>query len=155
MTIQNNAVVSLEYNLKDDTDTVLDTTKDREMFKYIHGAGMIIPGLEKALDGKASGENLAVTIEPEDAYGISQPELVQAVPREHFSHVPEVAPGMQFEIQSDDMRRIVTVAEVNDSEVTIDANHPLAGKKLFFDVQVVDVREATAEELEHGHIHEE
>ncbi len=144
----------MEYNLKDDNDTVLDTTKDREMFQYIHGAGMIIPGLEKALDGKSTGDSVEVTIEPEEAYGVSQPELIQAVPREHFSHVPEVSPGMQFEIQSDEMRRVVTVTDVNDSEVTIDANHPLAGKKLHFDVEIVGVREATDDELSHGHVHD-
>lgn len=154
MTIQQDAVVTLEYTLTDDDKNILDSTKDRDLFQYIHGGGMIIPGLEKALEGKVKGDAFAVTIAPEDAYGVLNPELVQAVPKAHFSDVPNVAPGMQFEIQSNEMRQVVTVAEVTDTEVTIDANHPLAGKTLHFDVQVADVREASEEELDHGHVHE-
>ncbi len=154
MTIQENAVVTLEYTLTDENNTILDSTKDRELFSYIHGGGMIIPGLESALTGKTKGDAFDVTIQPEDAYGEARPDLVQSVPKEHFSHVPDVQVGMQFEIQSNEMRQVVTVAEVNDDEVTIDANHPLAGRTLHFDVQVADVREATPEELDHGHVHD-
>jgi FKBP-type peptidyl-prolyl cis-trans isomerase SlyD len=153
MTVQTNSVVSLEYNLKDDNNTILDTTKDGEVFEYIHGLGMIIPGLEQALDGKTKGDSFSISIEPKDAYGEKNPEAVQPIPKEHFSNVGEVSPGMQFELHSEHGNQVVTVTEVSENDVTVDANHPFAGMTLHFDVEVVGVREATSEELDHGHIH--
>ncbi|PLW70725.1 FKBP-type peptidyl-prolyl cis-trans isomerase [Pseudohalioglobus lutimaris] len=152
--IGNNVVASIHYTLTNNSGEVLDSSEGAEPLAYLHGAGNIIPGLENALVGKATGASLQVTIAPEDAYGEVQPELVQVVPREAFQGVDEIEPGMAFEAQDPQgqARRII-VKSVADDEITIDANHPLAGVELNFDVQVVDVRDASEEEVAHGHVH--
>ena len=152
--IGNNVVASSHYTLTNNSGEVLDSSEGAEPLAYLHGAGNIIPGLENALVGKATGASLQVTIAPEDAYGEVQPELVQVVPREAFQGVDEIEPGMAFEAQDPQgqARRII-VKSVADDEITIDANHPLAGVELNFDVQVVDVRDASEEEVAHGHVH--
>lgn len=146
-------VVSIDYTLTDDQGNVLDTSIGRSPLSYLHGAGNIIPGLERALEGKEAGASLEVTVAPEDGYGHHDPSLVQSVPRTQFP--PGVVPseGQQFQAQTGGGVRVVTVVDVNDDEVTVDANHPLAGQSLNFAVTVVEVREATAEELRHGHVH--
>lgn len=152
--IGDNVVASIHYTLTDNGGDVLDSSEGAEPLAYLHGAGNIIPGLENALVGKTAGANLQVNIAPGDAYGELQPELIQVVPREAFQGVDEIEPGMAFEAQDPQgqSRRIV-VKSVADNEITIDANHPLAGMELNFDVQVVDVREASEEEIAHGHVH--
>ena len=152
MQISKDKVVTMEYTLTDPEGTTIDTSRGREPLAYIQGAGGIIPGLEAALEGRSSGEQLQVTIAPEDAYGDRDEQLLQVVPRDRFD-VQDVEVGMQFHAQSEQGTHVVTVISVTDEEVTVDANHPLAGVTLNFDVEVMDVREASEEELAHGHVH--
>jgi FKBP-type peptidyl-prolyl cis-trans isomerase SlyD len=152
MQIEDQKVVSIDYTLTDSEGQVLDSSKGREPLAYLHGAGNIIPGLEKALTGKSAGDALQAKISPEDAYGAKDPQMVQAVPRERFP-AKDISVGMQFQAQGGGQARVVTVVDVDPQNVTIDANHPLAGQTLNFDVKVVDVRDATQEELAHGHVH--
>jgi len=153
MQILNNRVVSLAYTLKDDNDTIIDQSTDGS-FCYLHGANNIIPGLENALAGKSSGEAVSVTVPPEQGYGVRDDARVQDVPRDMFPEDQDIQPGMQFHAQGPDGQSIVVmVARVENDTVTVDGNHPLAGEQLNFDVTIMDVREATAEELEHGHVH--
>lgn len=152
--IGDNLVVSMHYKLTDDEKNILDSSEDAEPLAYLHGAGNIIPGLENALVGKVEGDTMQVRVEPEEGYGEPTPELIQTVDIAAFQGVETVEAGMSFETQSPEgnVQRI-TVTEVNGESVTIDANHPLAGVPLTFDVEIVSIREATAEELEHGHVH--
>jgi len=152
--IGNNLVVSIHYKLTDDNKKVLDSSEGADPLAYLHGAGNIIPGLEKALTGKIQGDSLKVKIEPKDGYGEIIPEMTQKVDISAFQGVETVEPGMSFEAQTPDgnMQRIM-VTKVEGNEVTIDANHPLAGMILNFDVEIVGVREATEEEVAHGHVH--
>lgn len=152
--IGNNLVVSMHYKLTNDDGNVLDSSENSEPLSYLHGAGNIIPGLEKALVGKVEGDSLQVSIEPAEAYGEINPGLVQTVEKEIFQGVDSVEVGMMFQAQAPDgsMQRI-QVKKVDGNEVTIDANHPLAGVVLHFDIDIVGVREATEEEVAHGHPH--
>jgi FKBP-type peptidyl-prolyl cis-trans isomerase SlyD len=153
MHVANNRVVSIAYTLKDDDDNIIDQSSDGS-FCYLHGASNIIPGLEVALTGKVTGDELSVTIPPEQGYGVRDDERVQAVPRNMFPAEHDIEPGMQFHTQGPDGQElVVTVAKVEQDLVTVDGNHPLAGVRLNFDVTVMDIREATDEELEHGHVH--
>ncbi len=139
-------VVSIDYTLTDEQGNVLDSSDGREPLTYLHGKGQIIPGLERAIEGKEPGEQLQVTVPPQDAYGERNPELMQSVPREQFPEGTEPQVGQKFQVQSPTGARIVTVAEVADDAVVIDANHPLAGRALNFDVTVKEVREPSPEE---------
>ena len=133
---------------------VCAVAKEGEPLVYLHGAGNLIPGLEKELVGRSAGASFQVKVEPEEAYGAKHEDLVQVVPREAFQGVENIEPGMGFEAQgSDGQSRHIVVTEVNGDEITVDGNHPLAGMELNFDVQIVDVREANAEEIAHGHAH--
>ena len=153
MQIKKNTVASLNYVLKDDEDNVLDQS-DSGDFVYLVGTGQIIPGLEKAVDGKQAGDQLNVSIMAVDAYGERVLEKIQRVPQKMFPKDIEIKSGMQFEAQSPDGDiAIATVDSIDGDVVVVDHNHPLAGKNLHFEVEVVDVREASAEELEHGHVH--
>ena len=153
MKIAHEKVVSIHFTLTNKEGTVLDSSSGSDPLAYLHGFGNIIPGLENALEGKATGDKLSVTVEPEQGYGARDERLVQAVPRSAFKGVEELSPGMQFQAQGPQGTRLVVVTQVADDEVTVDANHPLAGQTLHFDVEVSEVRDATAEELEHGHVH--
>ena len=155
MNIENDRVVSIHYTLTDDSGETLDSSQGGDPLNYLHGKGNIIPGLESALAGKEAGAELKVDVPPEQGYGPRQPELIQSVPREAFQGVEKIEPGMQFQTQTPEgNQQIVTVVGVEEASVQIDANHPLAGATLHFDVTVVNVREATAEELAHGHVHD-
>ncbi len=153
MNAEKDKAVSIEYTLKDDEGTLLDSSEDRGPLTYLHGAQNIVPGLESQIEGKAVGDQLTAVVEPEQAYGLRTDDLVEAIPRENLPDIPNLAVGMQLEAQTPEGIRIVLVTAMDDETVTIDANHPLAGETLHFDVTVVDVRDATADELEHGHIH--
>jgi FKBP-type peptidyl-prolyl cis-trans isomerase SlyD len=153
MQVGTNTVVSIDYTLKDDAGVVLDTSQGAEPLSYVHGVGAIIPGLEAALAGKGSGDRVQVTVAPDEAYGQRDLALIQTVARDQFRGAPDIEVGMQFEAQGPGGGRIVTVVNVEGDRVTLDANHPLAGKTLHFDVEVKDVRQATADELQHGHAH--
>ena len=154
MHIAEQSVVSIHYTLTNDAGETLDTSDGREPLVYLHGAQNIIPGLESELTGKSVGDSFDVTIQPEEAYGTVNPELVQTVPHSAFEGVEKVEPGMQFQARGDNGEtQVITVTEVADSGVTVDGNHPLAGQVLNFSVRVEEIRAATEEEIEHGHVH--
>jgi FKBP-type peptidyl-prolyl cis-trans isomerase SlyD len=134
----------------DERGEMLHSSEGREPLTYVHGAGQIIAGLERALEGKSPGDSIEVTIPPQEAYGERDPDLVQSVPREQFPEgtLPQV--GQQLPVKFPAGTRLVTVANVDDDAVQIDANHPLAGQALNFDCTVKEVREATAEEKQRG-----
>jgi len=155
MKIEQNKVVAIDYTLTDNNGTVIDTSEGREPLKYLHGRGALISGLEKELEGKVTGDKLDVAIAPEEGYGVRNEALLQSVPKEHFAHVPNVQAGMQFQANGEHGPILVTVVEVTDDKVVVDGNHPLAGVVLNFKVEVKEVREASAEEIEHGHVHGE
>jgi FKBP-type peptidyl-prolyl cis-trans isomerase SlyD len=154
MKIAQHQVVSIDYELKNDDGDVLDTSAGQQPLTYLHGTGGLIPGLEKALEGKAAEDELQVSIPPEEAYGEFNEDLVQKVSKAAFEGAEKVEAGMQFQAQGNngEVQRIMVV-EVEGDDVTIDANHPLAGQTLHFSVQVREVREATEEEKAHGHAH--
>lgn len=153
MQIAKDKVASIEYTLTDNEGQVLDSSVGGEPLAYLHGAGNIIPGLEKALEGRQVGDTFTVSIAPAEGYGEKDDSLTQEVPRRMFAGVDEIEVGMQFHAQTDNGMQVITVAAVRDDIITVDANHPLAGQTLNFDVKVVEVRAATREELEHGHVH--
>ncbi len=154
MNIAEKCVVSIHYTLTNDQGEELDSSSGGEPFKYLHGAGNIVPGLERALDGKTSGDTLDVALEPKDAYGDVNPDLVQQVPRSAFDTKTDIEPGMQFQAQNQQGEvRLITVTEVGEGVVTVDGNHPLAGQVLHFAVSIEAVRAATDVEIERGHAH--
>lgn len=156
MQIAANKAVSIEYTLTNDAGEVLDTSAGGEPLVYLHGAGNIIPGLERELDGKQVGDELKVTIEPEDAYGEFSAELVAVLGRNMFEGVDELEVGMQFHASAPDGgMQIVTITALDGDEVTVDGNHPLSGQRLTFEVKVAAVRDASEDEVAHGHVHGE
>ncbi|GAB1264588.1 peptidylprolyl isomerase [Aurantivibrio infirmus] len=152
--VGDNSVVAMHYKLTDGEGQVIDSSEGAEPLTYLHGAGNIIPGLEKALVGKVEGAKVEVEVLPAEGYGEIVPDLIQSIDKSAFQGVETVEAGMSFEAQGPDgsMQRVV-VKSVEGDMVTIDANHPLAGMTLNFDVQIVSVREATEQELQHGHVH--
>lgn len=153
MQIAPDAVVSIHYTLTSDSGETLDSSAGGEPLAYLHGKGNLIPGLEKALEGKQAGDKLQVKVAPAEAYGEYDKSLLQNVPRRSFKGVGNVQVGMQFQVQSPQGPRSVTVTRVAGDMVTVDANHPLAGQNLNFDVEITEVRVASEEELAHGHVH--
>ena len=150
--IANNNVVSFHYTLTNAEGEPRDKSQG-EPLAYLHGAGNIIPGLEKALEGKTVGDKFTVTIPAAEGYGEYNPDLVQEVPAQMFQGVENIEAGMQFQAQTDDGVQIVTVKAIEGENVIVDANFPLAGQDLTFEVEIVEVRDASPEELEHGHVH--
>jgi FKBP-type peptidyl-prolyl cis-trans isomerase SlyD len=146
-------VVTIHYTLKDDGGAVLDSSAGGEPLAYIQGHGNLVAGLEKALEGKADGSTLSVVVSPAEGYGEHDAGLIQRVPKRALQGSGEIKKGMQFQARTDDGMRLFTVTAVVGDMITLDGNHPLADQTLHFDVQVVGVREATTEELEHGHVH--
>ena len=153
MQVADNMAVSIHYTLTNDDGEVLDSSIDDEALVYLHGSGNIISGLEKALYGKAVGDKFNVRIAAEDAYGEIMDEMVQVISREMFEGIDNIEVGMQFHADVSSGTGVVTVVNIDGDDITIDGNHPLAGLALTFDVEVVDVRAATQEEMAHGHIH--
>ena len=153
MRIGKDKVVAIDYTLTGSDGAVIDSSQGHEPLTYLHGAGNIVPGLERALEGKSAGDQVTATVEPDQGYGQKNPALVQPVPRAQFPGVKDIAVGQQFQAQTNHGPRVVTVVDVSPDTVTVDANHPLAGETLNFDVKVVDVRDATQQELDHGHAH--
>ena len=153
MAIEKDKVVSIDYTLTGENGQVLDSSEGREPLAYLHGAGNIIPGLEQALEGKNEGDQLNVSIPPDQAYGTRDERMVQPVPRAAFRGVNDIRPGMQFQANTNAGPRLITVVDVAGDQVTIDANHPLAGATLNFDVTIRNVRDATEQEKSHGHVH--
>lgn len=153
MQVARDTVVHIHYTLRNEAGQVLDSSDGGEALAYLHGHGNLIPGLERALEGKASGDKLNVKVTPGEAYGEHDPALVQDVPRSAFQGIDDVKIGMRFQAQSNQGPRTVVVTGVSGDQVTVDGNHPLAGQPLNFEVEVAEVRAATNEELEHGHVH--
>lgn len=153
MNITKDKVASIDYTLTNDNGEVLDSSSGREPLPYLHGYGGLIPGLEKELEGKTKGDQFVTIIPPAEAYGIRSDDLLQDLPRKNFQNPEEVKVGAQFQIQMEENMHIATVTKVDEKMVSVDMNHPLADQTLHFDVEITDVRDASKEELEHGHVH--
>lgn len=152
MTVENQKVITINYTLKNADGEIIDQSNDGS-FCYLHGAQNIIPGLENALTGKTKDEKINIVIPPEEAYGEYNSAITQIVDRAMFGD-EELEVGMQFQAQGEDGGLIlITISAIDGDNITIDGNHPLAGVTLHYDVHVVDVRDATEEELSHGHVH--
>jgi FKBP-type peptidyl-prolyl cis-trans isomerase SlyD len=153
MQISDNKVVSIHYTLTNNKGEVLDSSSGKAPLSYLHGKNNIISGLENALSGKAVGDKFNISIPPEEAYGKHDKSLIQTIPKSVFQGVEAIEPGMQFQAKSDHGTQIVTITKVDGDKITVDGNHALAGETLTFDVEVTNIREATKEELQHGHVH--
>jgi len=153
MKITKNTVVSLDYTLKNNDGTVLDSSAGREPLVYLHGVGALIPGLENKLEGLEANAALNVTIQPEDGYGKRSEELIHKVSKAGFQGDEEMQVGMQVQLDTENGPMIATIAGIEGEEVTLDLNHPLADEILHFDVEIKDVRNATEDEISHGHVH--
>jgi FKBP-type peptidyl-prolyl cis-trans isomerase SlyD len=153
MKITRDKVVSLHYTLRNDAGDTIDSSSDGEPLAYVHGSGGILPGLENALDGHAAGDKLSIRLAAKDAYGEHDATLIQSVARKALATIGKIKVGTQFHAQVPGGARLMTITAVGQENVTIDGNHPLAGQDLNFEVEVVAVRDATAEELAHGHVH--
>jgi FKBP-type peptidyl-prolyl cis-trans isomerase SlyD len=152
MTIGPKTVVSIEYTLKNDAGEELDSSVGRDPLTYLHGVGNLVPGLERALDGKAPGDAIEATLPPAEAYGDRDEKLVRNVPlRKIVDKKPEV--GRRYRAHLEDGQAVVLVTGIKGDYATVDANHPLAGMTLHFQVKVVEIRAATEEEITHGHVH--
>ncbi len=154
MQVANNMVVMIDYTLTDADGKVIDSSEGKQPLPYLHGAGNIIPGLERELAGKSEGDSLKVVVDPKDGYGVRDERMVQVVPMSAFQGAGQITPGMQFRAQGPQgQMQVVTVTKVEGDNVTVDGNHPLAGVTLNFAVTIKTVRPATPEEIEHGHVH--
>jgi FKBP-type peptidyl-prolyl cis-trans isomerase SlyD len=153
MQIADRTVASFNYTLTNDAGEVLDSSQGREPLAYLHGKGNIVPGLEKEMTGKKAGDKFNVKVKPEEGYGTRNPALVQVVPRDAFRGVDKLEPGMQFRAESDRGPMMVVITAVEGDKVTVDGNHPLAGENLNFAIEIIEVREASVEEVLHGHVH--
>ncbi len=153
MTIKQDSVVTLHYTLTDDGGDVIDSSASAGPLSYLHGHGNLISGLERELQGKSAGDKLTVKIAPADGYGVYDQSLIEQIPRRSLKGIANVKVGMQLRAQTPQGPRTVTVTRIVGDMVTLDANHPLAGKNLNFEVEITGVRDATEEELSHGHVH--
>ena len=154
MTITKDAVVTIDYSIKDSNGELLESA-DGELLSFIQGSQTLAPGLEKALEGKKKGDQLEVTLPPEEAFGVREEDLVREVSLEDFEDKEDVREGLVFHADLDGEVRFYTVKSVDGDTVIIDGNHPFADKTLTFNITVTEVREASEEELEHGHVHGE
>jgi FKBP-type peptidyl-prolyl cis-trans isomerase SlyD len=152
MQIGKEKVVSIHYTLKNNSGTVLDSSIGNQPLNYIQGIGNLIPGMEEGLEGKAKGDKVEIKVSPEKGYGVRDDKMIQKVPRSAFGG-QEVKKGMQFQAGTNNGQQVVTVTDVGLDSITVDGNHPLAGVELNFSVEVLEVRDATKEELDHGHVH--
>ena len=155
MQIAERTVASFHYTLTNDAGQVLDSSSGGAPLTYLHGAGNIVPGLEKEMTGRSVGDSFNVTVAPEEAYGQPNPMLIQVVPRAAFQGVDQLEVGMQFQAQTPQGPLSVAIARIEGDEVTVDGNHPLAGQTLHFAIEVTEVRDASLEEVMHGHVHGE
>ena len=153
MQIAANTVAAFHYTLTNTAGDVIDSSRGREPLEYLHGAGNIVPGLEKAMEGRAAGDRFQVEVAAEEGYGQRHEGLVQVVPKDAFRGVETIEVGMQFQASGPQGTMSVQITKVDGDEVTVDGNHPLAGETLNFDIEVATVRAASEEELAHGHAH--
>lgn len=152
-TMQPANVVTLHYTLRDPEGRVIDSSSGGEPITYLEGAGQVIDGLDEALRGVAAGSRQRVSVPAARAYGAHDPSQVQRLPRAQIPFAGDINVGDRFQTDTDPHAPVVTVVAADEESVTLDANHPLAGMDLDFDVEVLAVREATSEELRHGHAH--
>ncbi len=154
MSLELNKVISFNYVLKDEEGTVLDSTENKTPLTFLSGSNQILPKLEEALDGMLIGGKKNVKIDAANAYGEYDEKAVQNLKKEQFPPEAKLEEGMRYVANSPDGGQIpFVITEVKEEDITADFNHPLAGKDLEFDVELVDVRDATAEEMQHGHVH--
>lgn len=153
MKIGKGCVVRMNYTLRDESGVTIESSEGREPLTYLHGLGHLIPGLEKTLDGSQAGLKTTVTVRPQDAYGEKDPQAVIRAERSDFPEGLTLEPGVEVQAETPDGPITFIVMSLDGADVVLDANHPLAGKTLTFDVEVLEVREATADELAHGHVH--
>lgn len=153
MNIAKDTVVQFHYTLKDDKGELIESTEGKDPMAYLHGHSNIIPGLEKALEGKAVGDSFTVTVEPQDGYGQRKEDAMQRISLKHLQGARKWKPGMMAFVETDQGYRQVTVVKVGKFNADVDTNHPLAGMTLVFDIQIADIREASEEEKSHGHAH--
>jgi FKBP-type peptidyl-prolyl cis-trans isomerase SlyD len=154
MTVTKGKVVEMHYTLKNDSGNVIDSSKEKEPMPFIQGFGNIIPGLESALEGMKTGDSCEVSVKPEDAYGVYHPEAIQDIPMKDLQGIDSLMVGMELQSQDEQGNPfIVCVKTINKETVTVDANHPLAGETLHFSVSIESIREASKDELAHGHVH--
>ena len=152
MKIEKDRVVRFHYTVSEQGQEALESSEGREPLAILVGHGNIIPGLEQALDGHEAGDRFGVDVAAGDAYGEKRDNLSQRVPKKHFG-TQRLEPGMQVVLNTNFGQRPVTIQKVGMSVVDVDLNHPMAGKNLHFEIEIVEVRQATAEELEHKHVH--
>jgi FKBP-type peptidyl-prolyl cis-trans isomerase SlyD len=152
MRITSRKVATIDYTLTDASGAIVDSSKEAGPLTYLHGFENIIPGLEAALEGREPGDSFEIKVPAEEAYGERDEELIEAIPRNRFPK--DVQVGMRFEAEADGESRIFTVVAIDEKGITVDGNHPLAGQSLSFEVTVVEVRDATSQELDHGHVHD-
>ena len=155
MKIAPNKVIVMHYAVSDSEDTLIDSSYDDKPLSVIHGTGYLIPGLEDALIDHIAGDKFEVSVSAEQAYGKRFDEYVQTVPKDLFTGIDDLAVGSQLRATTDDGEQTVIVIDVQDDEITVDGNHPLAGIDLKFDVEILEVRDATEDEIAHGHVHTE
>lgn len=153
MSIADNKVASIHYTLKNADGETLDSSEGQEPLTYLHGFQNLVPGLEKELTGKQVGDKLSVVVSPEDGYGEKDTSMIQELPRDSFGGIDTIEVGMEFHAQTQNGMQVVEVIDVDGDKIVIDGNHPLAGMPLHFDVEVTEIRDATEEELTHGHVH--
>ena len=153
MQIGPESVVSFHYTLRDDSGKELETSRGGDPATYLHGANNIIPGLESAMAGKTDGDTFSATVSPEDGYGLRNPDREQRVPIKHLSFKGKLRAGDVVQLSTSDGMRTVTVVKPGRHTADIDTNHPLAGQTLVFDIEILETRSASAEELSHGHVH--
>lgn len=155
MNIAKDSVVTMNYTLKNEAGEIMDTSEGREPLVYLHGVGALIPGLEGELEGKVASDKLNVVIPPEQGYGSRRDDLLRVVSKDGFQGTEELTTGMRVQLDTEQGPVIAVVSEIKENDVTLDLNHPLADMTLHFDVEVVDVRPATSDEIAHGHVHGE
>jgi FKBP-type peptidyl-prolyl cis-trans isomerase SlyD len=153
MKIEDKKVVTFHYTLSNPQREQIESSREREPMAYLHGAGNIVEGLEKAMAGKATGDQFEVTVEPKEAYGERNDDSIQRISAKHFKNAGKLAPGQQVVLQTKQGQVQVIVVKVGRFNIDVDRNHPLAGQTLIFEVEVTDVRDATEEEMSHGHAH--
>jgi len=153
MKVENQKVIGIEYTLKNPAGEVLDSNAGEDVLYFIQGLGNIVPGLEKAMLGKSVGDSFEVEVKAVDGYGMHDENLIRRVPKSKLKGMSDIKVGSMLQARGPDGEQIFTVTEVTDADIKLDGNHPMAGQDLFFTIRVAEIRDPTAEELAHGHVH--
>ena len=154
MQIAEHTIVRFHYDLADEAGQPIESSREREPMAILYGAGNVIPGIEKAIEGRRAGERLQVTVPPAEGYGERREGLTQRVPKKFFNEARKLRPGDSTVLGSNQGPRVVTVLKIGETVIDVDLNPPMAGRTLCFDIEIMEVREASAEEIAHGHAHE-